>query len=138
MKQEPDAPEPRPLTILVVDDQASSRDVIIAGLGSYRDAVIVEATNGDEALRLVAERRPDAVLCDIQMQPVDGITFLRTIRGYKDPAIGRIPVIVITGVATRDQVAAAQQAGASGILVKPISIPVLRARLDAVLRNLPG
>jgi AmiR/NasT family two-component response regulator len=47
-------------------------------------------------------------------------------------------VIVITGVATREVVTAARQAGASGILVKPISIPVLRARLDAALAKAPA
>jgi two-component system chemotaxis response regulator CheY len=138
MSQESDAAASPPPTILVVDDQASTRDIIVSGLASYRGAVIVEATNGDEALRLFAERRPDVVLCDIQMQPVDGITFLKTIRGFKDEAVRRTPVIVITGVATREVVTAARQAGASGILVKPISIPVLRARLDAALAKAPA
>lgn len=133
MTEEPDIVKPASLTILIVDDQATTRDILIASLATYRDAVVLEATNGDEALRLFAERRPDVVLCDIQMQPVDGITFLKTIRGYKDDAMRRTPVIIITGVATRDAVAAARQAGASGILVKPISIPVLKARLDAAL-----
>lgn len=87
------ASPPRP-PILVVDDQASTRDIIIAGLASYRGAILVEATNGDDALRLVAERRPDVVLCDIEMQPVDGITFLKTIRGYVDEVVRRTPVIV--------------------------------------------
>ncbi|MBM3546632.1 MAG: response regulator [Alphaproteobacteria bacterium] len=138
MSPESEAAESPPPTILVVDDQASTRHLIIAGLASYRGAKIVEATNGDEALRLVDEQRPDVILCDIQMQPVDGITFLKIIRGYKDERVSRIPVIVITGVATREAVGAARLAGASGILVKPISIPVLIARLDTALRKNPA
>jgi two-component system chemotaxis response regulator CheY len=135
MTQESDVAKRAAPTILIVDDQASTRDILTASLATYRNAVVLEATNGDEALRLVAERRPDVVLCDIQMQPVDGITFLKTIRGYMDPAMRRTPVIMITGVATPDRVGAARLAGANGILVKPVSIPVLKARLDAVLRD---
>ena len=135
MMREPDHVEPASLTILIVDDQASTRHLLIAGMAGYRNAAFIEASDGDEALRLVVEKRPRIIICDVQMQPVDGISFLKTIRGYQDQTMRQTPVFIMTGVATPDVVAAARQAGANGILVKPISIPVLKARIDAALRR---
>ena len=135
MMREPDQFDPASLTILIVDDQPSTRHLLVAGLAGYRNSTFVEASDGDEALRLVVERRPDIIICDVQMQPVDGIAFLKTIRGYQDQAMRQTPVFIMTGVATPDVVSAARQSGANGILVKPISIPVLKARIDAALRR---
>ena len=135
MMREPDHVDPASLTILIVDDQPSTRHLLVAGLAGYRNSTFVEASDGDEALRLVVERRPDIIICDVQMQPVDGIAFLKTIRGYQDQAMRQTPVFIMTGVATPDVVSAARQSGANGILVKPISIPVLKARIDAALRR---
>lgn len=133
--REPDRAEVASLTILIVDDQASTRHLLIAGLAGYRNSTFIEASDGDEALRLVVEQRPGIVICDVQMQPVDGIAFLRTIRGYQDQTMRQTPVFIMTGVVTPDVVAAVRQSGANGILVKPISIPVLKARIDAALRR---
>lgn len=135
MMREPDHVEPDSLKILIVDDQPSTRHTLVAGLAGYRNSTFVEASDGDEALRLVVERRPDIIICDVQMQPVDGISFLKTIRGYQDQGMRQTPVFIMTGVATPDVVSAARQSGANGILVKPISIPVLKARIDAALRR---
>jgi two-component system, chemotaxis family, chemotaxis protein CheY len=135
MMREPDRAEAAALTILIIDDQASTRHLLIAGLAGYRNTTFIEASDGDEALRLVVERRPGIIICDVQMQPVDGIAFLKTIRGYQDQAMRQTPVFIMTGVATPDVLAAARQSGANGILVKPISIPVLKARIDAALRR---
>lgn len=135
MMREPDHVEPDSLKILIVDDQPSTRHALVAGLAGYRNSTFVEASDGDEALRLVVERRPDIIICDVQMQPVDGISFLKTIRGYQDQGMRQTPVFIMTGVATPDVVSAARQSGANGILVKPISIPVLKARIDAALRR---
>ena len=135
MMRDPDHVDPASLTILIVDDQPSTRHLLVAGLAGYRNSTFVEASDGDEALRLVVERRPDIIICDVQMQPVDGIAFLKTIRGYQDQAMRQTPVFIMTGVATPDVVSAARQSGANGILVKPISTPVLKARIDAALRR---
>lgn len=127
-------PKPPPPVILIVDDQASTRTILREALVGERGATVIEATDGEMALRQVEKHRPDVILCDIQMKPVDGLTFLATIRGHKDVKISLIPVIIMTGVATREVVAAAHQSGATSILAKPISLGMLKVRLDAALR----
>ena len=122
-----------PPTILVVDDQPSTRAILREALAGRRGAVILEAADGEAALALIEDRLPDVVLCDIQMQPVDGLTLLRAMRAHDDERIRKMPVIIMSAVATREVVVAANKAGASGILAKPISLRMLAARLDAVL-----
>ena len=121
-----------PPTILVVDDQPSTRAILREALGG-RGATILEAADGEAALALIEDRLPDVVLCDIQMQPVDGLTLLRAMRAHDDERIRKMPVIIMSAVATRDAVVAAGKAGATSILAKPISLRMLSARLDAAL-----
>lgn len=122
-----------PPTILVVDDQSSTRAILREALAGRRGAVVLEATDGETALAVIEEQLPDVVLCDIMMKPVDGLTLLRAMRAHDDERIRKMPVIIMSAVATRDVVVAANKAGASGILAKPISLRMLSARLDSVL-----
>jgi len=121
--------------ILIVDDQASTRTLIAEALAGDRDVVVLQASDGAGAHRIMQENRPDVIVCDVQMQPVDGLSFLKKLRTDKDPALQRIPVIIMTTTATRDVVAAARQSGATSILAKPVSIAMLKARLDAALKG---
>jgi two-component system chemotaxis response regulator CheY len=122
-------------TILVVDDQASTRTLIAEALAEDRPAVILQAANGEEAYRILKQKHPDVIVCDVQMQPVDGLSFLKKLRTDEDPAVRKIPVIIMTTTATREVVAAAHQSGAASILAKPISLAMLKARLDAALKG---
>lgn len=122
-----------PTTILVVDDQASTRALLREALAGRRGTVVLEAADGEEALAIIEEQQPDVILCDIQMQPVDGLTLLRAMRVHEDERIRKMPVIIMSAVATREAVTAATKAGATSILAKPISLRMLAARLDAAL-----
>ena len=128
-----EAPPRPPTTILVVDDQASTRALLREALARRRGTVVLEAADGEAALAIIEEQRPDVVLCDIQMQPVDGLTLLRVMRAHEDERIRKMPVIIMSAVATREAVTAATKAGATSILAKPISLRMLAARLDAAL-----
>lgn len=122
-----------PPTILVVDDQSSTRTILREALAGRRGAVVLEAQDGEAALAIIEENLPDVVLCDVQMQPVDGLTLLRAMRAHDDERIRKMPVIIMSAVATREVVVAADKAGATSILAKPISLRMLSARLDAAL-----
>jgi two-component system, chemotaxis family, chemotaxis protein CheY len=125
--------EPRSVNILIVDDQASTRSMLRSALSGRPRTAVNEAADGDEALALIESGPPDVILCDIKMEPVDGLTLLRAIRSHDNPRIRDIPVIVMTAVATQAVVVSADKAGATSILVKPISLRILQARLDAAL-----
>lgn len=122
----------RPLNVLVVDDQASTRALIAEALAEDRDATVMLAQDGDQAFRMALAHRFDVIVCDVKMEPVDGLSFLRALRSHKEEAIRKVPVIIMTGTATREVVVAAHQWDATAIMAKPISIAMLKARLQAI------
>jgi CheY-like chemotaxis protein len=79
--------------ILVVDDDATARDLVERHLGRSGFAVVT-APGGREGLRLVRELRPAAVTLDIMMPDIDGWTVLAAIKG--DPELAGIPVVLMS------------------------------------------
>ncbi|MGD3261500.1 response regulator transcription factor, partial [Xanthomonas citri pv. citri] len=106
-----------PLRVALVDDQVLVR----AGLRALVDAepgmtVVGEAGDGDEALVLVRQERPDVVLMDIRMPGTDGLAATRRISA--DPDLTAVHVVVLTTFEEDDYVFEAIRGGASGFLVK--------------------
>jgi DNA-binding NarL/FixJ family response regulator len=101
------------LRVLIVDDSARARVGLRALLATWPQiAVVGEAADGQEALRLVEECRPDAVLMDVQMPVLDGVQATRRIK-EQWPAI---TVVVLTMYVTEQ--AAALAAGADAFVLK--------------------
>jgi DNA-binding NarL/FixJ family response regulator len=106
--------------VLVVDDHEVVRRGLLAFLDSEPDIdVLGEAGGGAEALDLLASmesegRRPDVIVMDLQMAPIDGIESTRQVRAlYHD-----VEVVALTSFAEEERVHAALQAGASGYVLK--------------------
>ena len=91
----------------------------------------VEAVDGREALDRLAEGPIDVVLLDIVMPEMDGYATLQAIKA--DPHLGRIPVIIISGVDDVASVVRCIEMGATDYLPKPFQPAILQARLDASL-----
>jgi len=104
-------------TLLVCDDENVLRELIRASLaGRY---ALVEASDGDEALSLARERRPDLILLDMMMPGRSGLDVLAELRG--DPALAEIPVIMLTARTQAADRETAARAGADRFLAKPFS-----------------
>jgi DNA-binding NarL/FixJ family response regulator len=105
------------IRVALVDDQALVRAGFRALLDAEDDiAVIGEAADGDEAVRLVKAERPDVVLMDIRMPGTDGLEATRRIAD--DPALAEVHVVILTTFELDDYVFEALRAGAAGFLVK--------------------
>ncbi len=117
----------RPL-LLVAEDTDSN--YLLVSLLLRRDYELVRACNGEEAVRLCAERRPDAVLMDIRMPVMDGLEATRRIRRTD----GEVPIIAVTAFAYEQDRRRALDAGCSDYLSKPVSA----ARLRELLRRTIG
>jgi len=130
-------PEASPIRVLVVDDHAVVRRGLLAFLGSEPDLEVVgDVGGGEEALdalqRLDAEgSRPDVVLMDMKMEPLDGVETTRRIRErYEDVA-----VVVLTSFGEGRHVRSALDAGASGYLLKDADADEVAAALRAANRG---
>ncbi|MBN2498382.1 MAG: chemotaxis-specific protein-glutamate methyltransferase CheB [Deltaproteobacteria bacterium] len=106
----------RSIRVLVVDDSVSNRKEIVGMLRSTSGefAVIGEASNGEEALRLALEKEPQAITLDLEMPVMDGFTFLRILMAQKP-----IPVIIVSSYANQQNVFKALELGAVDFIAKP-------------------
>jgi adenylate cyclase len=124
----PIAEEAEEPLILVVDDDATVRELVVRHLERAGFAAVA-ARGGQEGLRLVRELRPAAVTLDIMMPDLDGWTVLAAIKG--DPALAGIPVVLMSIVDHKNR---GYALGAAEYLVKPVD----RGKLVATLRGICG
>ncbi len=118
------------MIILVVDDEPQIRKLLITGLGGYGHEVIA-AANAAEALALAAQRRPDAVVLDVNLgQGPDGLEVCRRLREWS-----AVPIIMLSVRGDEAIKVKALDAGADDYLSKPFGMEELRARIGAVVRR---
>ncbi|MEB3337100.1 MAG: AAA family ATPase [Leptolyngbyaceae bacterium] len=108
------------LKILVVEDEADMHELIRYLLEEF-GAHVISATSGIEALRSIAQTKPDLVLSDIGMADMDGYTLMRQIRASSPEQGGDIPAIALTAFASETDQQQALAAGYQRHLAKPIN-----------------
>jgi DNA-binding response OmpR family regulator len=124
---------PMPRKILVVDDDKSILSLVKKFFTTAGWSVVV-TDNGSEGLMLVRESRPDVILVDVDMPGLDGMAVCRVLK--KEAATQSIPVVIMSGARIAEQdLLAGFTGGADDYVTKPFSLPVLQARLEAVLRR---
>jgi two-component system, chemotaxis family, chemotaxis protein CheY len=120
------------LNALVIDDQSFIRTVVSRILKQLEFSNVWEAGEGPAALDIALERKPDVIICDIEMAPMDGLTFLKELR-QKEEIGRRTPVVFLTNRTERDVVLRARELGVSAFLAKPIAVTALREKLAPLL-----
>ena len=120
-----------PPRILVVDDNETNRDILVTRLEAHGYQTL-QAADGEEALRGVAQHRPDVVLLDVMMPNLDGLEACRRLKS--DRAVAFTPVILVTAKAATQDIVAGLDAGADEYLTKPVDQAALVARVRSALR----
>ena len=122
-------------TVLIVEDNDKNmklaRDVLQArGYGT------IEATTGEDGVRLARERLPDLVLMDIHLPGISGIEALARLRA--DPATAKIPVIAVTASVMQQDRKVILEAGFDSYLGKPLNLAEFLAAVNAALAKNAG
>lgn len=120
---------PDSATILVVDDEPAIVDALRYNLEKALYRVLV-ARDGERALELALQARPDLIVLDLMLPGIDGLEVCRRLRGSS-----QIPIIMLTALDEEVDRVVGLELGADDYVVKPFSMRELMARLKAVLRR---
>jgi len=123
------------LRVLVVDDNRLARDMMKFALQALNTNAVATADSGAQALRMLEEFAPDLVLLDWVMQPIDGLAFLKRLRGDADNPLRFVPVVMVTAYSEVWRVQEARDAGANEFVVKPFSAHTLYSRIKNLVEH---
>ncbi|MES2830681.1 MAG: chemotaxis response regulator CheY [Pseudomonadota bacterium] len=122
------------MKFLVVDDFSTMRRIVRNLLKELGYTNVDEAEDGSMALSKLRAEKFDFVVSDWNMPVMDGLTMLQNIRA--DPALSKLPVLMVTAEAKKENIIAAAQAGASGYVVKPFTAATLDEKLGKIFEKL--
>lgn len=118
--------------ILLVEDTEDNRQMMkkLLELSGYR---VIEAVNGDEAVKAAAREHPQIILMDLSLPLIDGLAATRQIRSL--PQLHMVPVIAVSAHDTADFHSEALAAGCNAYITKPINYPELEDIIEDLMRN---
>lgn len=118
-------------TILVVDDSATMRSLVVSYLMEQGDYKTIEAPNGFEALKLLPTENIDLILTDINMPDINGLEFINFVKN--SPIYKQIPIIIITTEKSESDRKRGLSLGASEYIFKPFSPRELEIAVNSAL-----
>jgi len=122
------------LKFLVVDDFSTMRRIVRNLLKELGFVNVDEAEDGAAALRKLQNGNFDFIVSDWNMPNMDGLTMLQNVRANE--ALRKIPVLMVTAEAKKENIVAAAQAGVSGYIVKPFTAATLEEKLKKIFQNM--
>ena len=119
------------IRFLVVDDFSTMRRIIKNFLTDLGYTNITEADDGKTALPVLKSGVVDFLITDWNMPGMPGLELLKEVRN--DPVTKKIPVLLVTAEAKREQIVEAAQAGVNGYVIKPFTAATLKEKIDKIL-----
>lgn len=119
-----------PRLVLVIDDDEFARGLVLQALDPARWELVF-AHDSDSALMQLRNSLPDAILMDIRLPGMDGVTLTRRLKASS--RLAHIPIVMMTGDARRETLASSVEAGATAFVVKPVTRVALESKLQRVL-----
>ena len=133
MRNEQRLAELSALKALIVDDNEHMRILLRTLLLAMNIRKVHEYEDGAAAINDLAVARPDFILTDLSMSPMDGLYFTHAIRHLADDKLNLTPVVMITGHTERRRIESARDAGVNEILVKPVTAAGLFQRIEEII-----
>ncbi|MEM6630022.1 MAG: two-component regulator propeller domain-containing protein [Bacteroidota bacterium] len=122
---------PQKPLLFIVEDNPDLRFFLHQELAKEFDVQSFE--NGVTALEPTIAHLPDLILSDVMMPDMDGITFCQQVK--QSPHSSHIPIILLTAKSSQEGQLKGLEAGADDYMLKPFSLPILKAKIDTILRN---
>ena len=119
------------LRFLVVDDFSTMRRIVKNLLNDLGYANVAEADDGKTALPMLQAGGFDFLVTDWNMPGMPGLDLLKAVRA--DPKLAKMPVLMLTAEAKREQIIEAAQAGVNGYVIKPFTAITLKEKIDKIL-----
>jgi len=124
------------MKFLVVDDFATIRRIVKGVINELGFSNVTEADDGSTALPLLRDGNFDFLITDWNMPGMPGLDLLKAVRA--NPKLAKLPVLMVTAEAKREQIIAAAQAGVDGYIIKPFTAEVLKKKLTKILNSVPS
>lgn len=121
------------MKFLVVDDFSTMRRIIKNLLNDLGYANVTEADDGQTALPMLQAGAFDFLITDWNMPGMPGLDLLKAVRA--DPKLAKMPVLMLTAEAKREQIIEAAQAGVNGYVIKPFTAVTLKEKIDKILEQ---
>lgn len=118
-------------SILLIDDEHETVDILERYFTS--DFKIYKAYDGVQGFKIAEENLPDIIICDIMMPNMDGIQFLSKIKA--DKKLAHIKIVIFTAKTSEEDMLEALDKGADAYITKPVSLKVLRKRIDKLINQ---
>ena len=122
------------MKFLVVDDYSTMRRIVKNLLHDLGYANVTEADDGKTALPLLQNGSFDFLITDWNMPGMPGLDLLKAVRA--NDRLKKLPVLMLTAEAKREQIVEAAQAGVSGYVIKPFTAVTLKEKLDKIFERL--
>jgi two-component system, chemotaxis family, chemotaxis protein CheY len=123
----------RNLNFLVVDDYSTMRRIVKNLLSELGYPNVTEADDGATALPLLKSGNFDFLITDWNMPGMPGLELLKQVRA--DERLAKLPVLMLTAEAKREQIVEAAQAGVNGYVIKPFTAATLKEKIDKILSS---
>lgn len=121
------------MKFLVVDDFSTMRRIIKNLLNDLGYANVAEADDGVTALPMLQSSNYDFLITDWNMPGMPGLDLLKAVRA--DARLSKMPVLMLTAEAKREQIIEAAQAGVNGYVIKPFTAVTLKEKIDKILET---
>ena len=123
------------MKFLVVDDFSTMRRIVKNLLHDLGYPNVTEADDGKTALPMLQAGSFDFLISDWNMPGMSGLDLIKAVRS--DAKLSKLPVLMLTAEAKREQIIEAAQAGVNGYVIKPFTAETLKEKLDKILSAIP-
>ncbi|RFC65372.1 response regulator [Fulvimarina endophytica] len=117
--------------VLIVDDHRTSRMIVLDALQQLGIKQLMYAEDGEAALKMMMTKPAHLIISDFNMPKLNGLQLLKAIRSYKPT--NKTPFIILSGRGDQELVRQAIALGVNNFLPKPITVPVLRKSIEAIV-----